>query len=45
MSSVGESPSTPISTISAEGVPPLPVGTPRTNIPGTPLTPTGRVIQ
>ena len=45
MSSAGESPSTPISAISAEGVPPPPVGTPRTNIPATPLTPPSRVVQ
>ena len=39
MSSAGESPSTPILAILAEGVPPPPVGTPITNIPATPLTP------
>ena len=42
MASVGESPSTPISTILAEGVPPPPVGTPRTNTPTTPFTPGSR---
>ena len=40
MSSAGEIPSTPISTIPAEGVPPPLMGTPRTSIPATPLTPT-----
>ena len=45
MSSVGESPSTLISTILAEGVPPPLVGTPRKNIPATPLTPSSRVVQ
>ena len=45
MSSAGESPSTPISAIPAKGVPPPPVGTPRTNIPTTPLTPASWVVQ
>ena len=38
MASLGEIPSTPISSILAEGVPPPLVGTPRTNIPATPST-------
>ena len=42
MASAGEIPSTPISAILAKGVPPPPVGTPRTNIPTTPLTPTSQ---
>ena len=37
ISSAGESPSTPISAIPAEGVPPLLVGSPITSIPATPL--------
>ena len=45
MSSAGESPSTPILAITAEGVPPPPVGTPRTNIPATHLTLASRVVQ
>ena len=45
MSSAGEIPSTSTSTVSAEGVPPPPVGAPRTNIPTTPLTPTSWVVQ
>ena len=45
MASVGEIPSTPIPAILAEGVPPPPVGTPRENILGTPLTPASQVVQ
>ena len=45
MASAGESPSTPISAIPAEGVPPPPIGTPRTNTPTTHLTPSSRVVQ
>ena len=44
MDSSGEGPSTPISSIPTEGVPPPPVGTPRTNIPTTPLTLAIRVV-
>ena len=39
MASAGEIPSTPILAIPTEGVPPPLVGTPRTNIPSTPLAP------
>ena len=45
MSSAGESPSTSTSATPAEGVPPPLVGTPRKNIPATPLTPDSRVVQ
>ena len=45
MSSAGESPSTPISVILAEGVPPPWIGTPRTSILATPLTPASQVVQ
>ena len=45
MASAGESPSIPISAILAERVPPPPVGTPRTNIHDTPLTPASWVVQ
>ena len=45
MSRAGEIPSTPISTIPAEGVPPPPVDSPRKNIPTAPLTLASRVIQ
>ena len=45
MASAGESPSTPISAILAEGMLPPSVGTPRTNIPATPLTPSSQVVQ
>ena len=45
MANLGEGPSTPISTIPAEGVPPPPVGTPTTNIPSTPLNPASRLVQ
>ena len=45
MASSGEGPSTPILAILAEGVPPPPIGTPRTNIPATPSTPASRVVQ
>ena len=44
MASSGEGPFTPISAILTEGVPHPPVGTPRTNIPTTPLTPANRVV-
>ena len=45
MASSREGPSTPISAIPAEGVPPPPVGAPRTNTPTTSLTPSSRVVQ
>ena len=45
MASSRDGPSTPISVIPVEGVPPPPVGTPRTNTPTTPLTPASRVVQ
>ena len=45
MSIAGESPSTPISAILTERVPPSPVCTPRTSITGTPLTPASWVVQ
>ena len=45
MYSVGECPSTPVLAILAEGVSPPLVGTPRTNIPATPLTPASLVVQ
>ena len=45
MASLGEGPSTLISTILVEGVPPPPVGNPITSIPTTPLTPSSRVVQ
>ena len=45
MASSREGPSTPISAIPTEGVPPPLVGTPRKNIPATPLTPSSQVVQ
>ena len=45
MANEGESPSTPIPAIPAEGVPPPSVGTPRTSIPATLLTPASLVVQ
>ena len=45
MSTVGESNSTSTSATLAEGVPPPPVGAPRTSIPTTPLTPASWVVQ
>ena len=45
MASSREGPSTPISTIPTEGVPPPLVGTPRRNIPTSPLTPASWVVQ
>ena len=45
MVSAGESPSTPIPFVPAEGLPPPPVVPPRTNILATPLTPTSWVVQ
>ena len=45
MASLGEGPSTPISSILTEGVPPPSIATPKTNIPATHLTPFSRVVQ
>ena len=45
MSTTGESSSTSTLATTAEGVPPPPVGSPRTSIPTTPLTPSSRVVQ
>ena len=45
MSTAGESSSTSTSTALAEGVPPPPVGAPRTSIPTTLLTPASQVVQ
>ena len=45
MSSVGESSSTSTSTAPAEGVPPPPIGAPRTSIPTTPLAPASWEVQ
>ena len=45
MSTIGESSSTSTSTALAEGVPPPPVGVPRTSIPTTPLTLASQVVQ
>ena len=45
MSIAGEISSTSTSTAPAEGVPPPPIGAPRTSIPTTPLTPASRVVQ
>ena len=45
MSIVGESYFTSTLAALAEGVPPPPIGTPRTSIPTTSLTPASRVVQ
>ena len=45
MSTTGENSSTSTSAAPVEGVPPPPVGAPRTSIPTTPLTPASRVVQ
>ena len=45
MSTAGESSSTSTSATPTEGVPPPPIGAPRTSIPTTPLTPASRVVQ